>query len=124
MLRDGARKAEYVPLVGDGANRWPAVHRRDAARLLCSALEKGKQGAAYHGVAEQGVSMKDILSVISKKLKLPMESKTAEEAGKDIGMLAHMVTLDSPCSSDKTQRDLGWKPVEIGLLEDLSANYF
>ncbi|KIW96351.1 uncharacterized protein Z519_03420 [Cladophialophora bantiana CBS 173.52] len=122
-----AREAGSVTIIGDGSNRWPAVHRLDAAALFRLALEKGTPGAHYHAVAEQGVPMKDIANVVGKNLQVPVESKAAEEAMKTLGFLALVFAADNPTSSEKTQTELGWNPSAFGqpeLLADLEANYF
>ncbi|EXJ72991.1 uncharacterized protein A1O5_04140 [Cladophialophora psammophila CBS 110553] len=124
---DAAREVGSVTIVGDGSNRWPAVHRLDAAALLRLALEKGTPGAHYHAVAEQGVPMKDIANVVGKNLQVPVESKATEEAMKTLGFLALVFAADNPTSSEKTQAELGWNPSAGGqpeLLADLEANYF
>ncbi|CAD6564334.1 MAG: hypothetical protein ASARMPRED_004381 [Alectoria sarmentosa] len=113
-----------VIYVDDGSARWPAVHREDAAVLLRLALEKGTAGATYHAVAEQGVSMKDILTVVGKHLRLPLQGQPVQEAMGTIGFLAHMIAMDNPTSSEKTQKELGWHPTQTGLLADMDANYF
>ncbi|KIY00259.1 uncharacterized protein Z520_03944 [Fonsecaea multimorphosa CBS 102226] len=127
MYIDGARKAGAVSIVGDGSNRWCAVHRQDAAVLFRLALEKGVPGGTYHAVAEQGVPWKDIANVVGKNLQLPVENKSSEEAMKTLGFLALVFGADNPASSEKTQRELGWDPRASGqpeLLADLEANYF
>ena len=124
MLIGIARKNGHVICVGDGSARWPAVHKLDAAVLFRLALEKGTSGATYNAVAEQGIPVKDIMTTIGKHLQMPVESKPLSEAAEPMGMLAHLTSMDTPTSSEKTQRELGWKPSQIGLLADMKANYF
>ncbi|OAP57999.1 hypothetical protein AYL99_07089 [Fonsecaea erecta] len=124
---DAARQHNAVSIVGDGSNRWCAVHRLDAAVLFRLALEKGASGAYYHAVAEQGVPMKDIARVVGKKLQVPVENKPADEVMKTLGFLALVFAADNPTSSEKTQRELGWDPRASGqpdLLADMEAHYF
>ena len=118
-----ARKNGFVTYVGDGSARWPGGHRLDAAALFRLALEKGKAGANYNAVAEEAIPFKDIAAVIGKHLNVPAESKTMGEAMGLIGFFAQMVNADNPTSSEKTQRELGWKPTQLGLLEDLEESY-
>jgi nucleoside-diphosphate-sugar epimerase len=82
--------------VGDGLNRWPAVHRLDAARLYRLALEKGTAGARYHGVADEGVPFRQITEVIGRRLKVPVTSKTPEESADHFGWISHFVSIDCP----------------------------
>jgi nucleoside-diphosphate-sugar epimerase len=124
MLINLARQKGFVTYIGDGSARWPAVHRLDAAVLFRLALEKGTAGATYHAVAEQGVPIKDIMTVIGKHLQLPVEGKPLNEAVEAIGFFAHVVGSDNPTSSEKTQRELGWHPTQPKLLADMEANYF
>jgi nucleoside-diphosphate-sugar epimerase len=111
--------------VGDGLHRWAAVHLLDAARLYRLALEKGSAGARYHGVAEEGVPLKDISTVIGRHLKLPVVSKSAEQAPDHFGWFALFAGMDMPASSIRTQTELGWRPVQPGLIGDLDrGRYF
>ena len=105
--------------IGDGLNRWPAAHHLDVARLYRLAIEKAEPGAKYHAVAEEGVPMRDIAQAIGHRLKLPVRSITAAEAGAFFGWLGVFAGLDMPASSDKTRQALGWKPVGPGLIADL-----
>ena len=120
-----ARQKAASAYVSDGLNRWPAVHRLDAAHLYRLVLEKGSAGAKYHGVADQGVPFQDIAEVIGRRLNLPVVSKSPEEAAGHFGWLAHFVAIDCPASSAQTRQQLGWRPVHPGLIADLDgAHYF
>lgn len=111
--------------VGDGSNRWPAVHRRDAARLYRLVLEKGVAGATYHAVGEAGVPMKDIAEAIGQISGIPTVSKTMEEALSHFnGFMAYPVSVDNPTSSKKTQEQLGWKPSGPGILDDIRKGVY
>lgn len=123
-LIDAAKKNGYATYIGDGSNVWPAGHRLDAAVLLRLAFEKGRAGAIYNAVAEQGVGHKDIAEMISKKLGIPAESKKPEEAMQTLGFLGAVIGLHNPVSSEKTRKELGWEPKQIGLLADMEENYF
>jgi nucleoside-diphosphate-sugar epimerase len=119
-----ARERGEAAYVGDGANRWPGVHRRDAARLYRLALERGAAHAVYHGVAEEGVPMREIAGVIGRRLDLPVVSKSVADAPAHFGWMAPFVQVDGPASSAKTQEVLGWHPVERGLLADLDSDAY
>jgi len=128
-LIDVARAKGVSAYVGDGANRWPAGHRLDAARLYRLALEKSAEKRAglvrYNAVAEEGVALREIAEVVGRGLKVPVVSKSAEEAGEHFGWLAHFVVADIPASSALTQKWLGWRPTGPGLIADLKAmKYF
>jgi len=114
-----AREKRVSAYVGDGRNRWPAVHRLDCARLYRLALEKGTAGARYHAVAEEGVPVKEIAEVIGRGLHLPVVSLSPEQAGEHFGWLAHFGGFDAPSSSALTRLRLGWRPTQTGLLDDL-----
>jgi nucleoside-diphosphate-sugar epimerase len=120
-----AREKGVSAYVGDGLNRWTAVHRLDTARLYLLALEKGAVGARYHGVAEEGIAFRDIAAAIGRGLKIPVVSKSPEEAAKHFGWFAHFAALDCPASSKLTQERLGWRPTQLTLIEDLErGTYF
>jgi nucleoside-diphosphate-sugar epimerase len=111
--------------VGDGANRWPAVHVLDAARLYRLVLEKGVAGARYHAVAEEGVPLRDIAQAIGRRVNVPVVSGSREHAAEHFGWLAHFALMDIPASSIRTQRELKWQPTQTGLISDLdAAQYF
>ena len=109
---------------GDGSNRWPAVHRLDAAHLFRLALESAPAGSRLHGVAEEGVPVREIAGVIGRRLDVPVVSVPVEEAGEHFGFLGNFFSLDSPASSTLTQQLLGWHPVQPGLLADLDQEYY
>jgi nucleoside-diphosphate-sugar epimerase len=121
-----AREKGVSAFVGDGMNRWPAVHLLDAAHLYRLVLEKGAAGARYHAVAEEGVRLRDIAEVIGRHLNVPVVSKSPEEAISHFGWLGPYAAFDAPASSKWTQQQLGWKPKQpAGLIADLdAAQYF
>jgi nucleoside-diphosphate-sugar epimerase len=114
-----ARQKGVSAYVGDGRNRWPAVHVLDAARLYRLALEKLEKGVRYHAVAEEGVPMRDIAEVIGQGLKVPVISVSPEEAPAHFGWLAAFAGRDLPASGALTQERLAWRPAGPGLIADL-----
>lgn len=111
--------------VGDGANRWPAVHRSDAARAVALGLVKAPAGAILHVVAEEGVPARAIAEAIGRGLDLPVTSIDPDDAAAHFGWIASFFALDLPTSSALTQELLGWTPTGPTLLEDLDAgSYF
>jgi nucleoside-diphosphate-sugar epimerase len=120
-----ARDKGVSVYVGDGSNRWPAVHLLDAARLYRLVLEKGSAGARYHAVAEEGVPVRDIAEVIGRRLNVPVVSRSPEKALEHFGWLGVFAGLDCPASGAQTQQRLGWHPVQTSLLDDLErGSYF
>jgi nucleoside-diphosphate-sugar epimerase len=115
-----AREKGVSAYVGDGLNRWPAVHRVDAAHLYRLALEKGSAGARYHAIDEEGVPLREIAEAIGRGLKMPVVSKSPEEAPEHFGFLAFFAGVDCPASSALTQDRLGWRPTaQPGMIADL-----
>jgi nucleoside-diphosphate-sugar epimerase len=120
-----AREKGVSAYIGDGRNRWNAVHRLDAARLFRLALEKATAGAKYHAVAEEGIAFRDIAEVIGRRLNIPVVSKSPEEAANHFGWIGAFAGLDCPASSKLTQERLGWHPAQPTLLTDLErGSYF
>ncbi len=116
-----ARDKGVSPYIGDGQNRWAAVHLNDVASLYRLALEKGTPRARYNAVAEEGVRMRDIAEAIARGLKVPAISITPEKAPEYFGWLAHFASLDMPSSSALTQQRLGWRPTnQPTMIEDLN----
>jgi nucleoside-diphosphate-sugar epimerase len=120
-----AREKGVAAYIGDGQNRWPGVHRLDAARLYRLALEQGVERGPFHAVDDEGVPFKAIAEVIGRRLGVPVVSKTSEEAAGHFGWFAGFAGMDIPSSSARTRSVLGWKPEQPGLLADLDqAHYF
>ncbi|MFI5916553.1 SDR family oxidoreductase [Dactylosporangium sp. NPDC051541] len=121
MLVATARKTGVSAYIGDGANRWPAVHRLDAATLFRLALEHAPAGTALHGAAEGGIPLRDIAATIGRGLDRPVVSVAPDEAGSHFGgaALASVFAADVPVSSTRTRELLGWAPTHHTLLEDL-----
>ncbi|MFI5061218.1 MAG: hypothetical protein ACHP7F_07210 [Actinomycetales bacterium] len=120
-----AREKRASGFVGDGANRWPAVHRLDAARMVALALEKAPAGTAVHAVGEEGVATREIADVIGRHLDVPVVSVAPEEAADHFGWIGAFFSLDIRATSTLTQELLGWTPTHPGLLDDLdSGSYF
>jgi nucleoside-diphosphate-sugar epimerase len=119
ILINIAREKNVSAYIGDGLNRWPAAHRLDAARLFRLALEKCAARANYHGVAEEGVPFRQIAEVIGRRLRVPVVSKSSEEANKHFDWFAHFAALDNPTSSERTRQLLEWQPEQPGLISDI-----
>ncbi len=119
-----AREKGASGYIGDGANRWPAVHRFDAAPLFRMALENAPGGSTLHAVADEGVPISEIAEVIGRHLDLPAIAVSPEEAGEHFGWLAGFLGLDSPASSTLTRELLGWQPTHIGLIDDLDEGHY
>ena len=119
-----ARDKGVSAYVGDGANRWPAVHRLDAARLYRLALETAPAGSRLHAVAEEGVPVRGIAEVIGRGLGVPVVSIPQQEAGEHFGFLAGLLEADVPASSALTRELVGWEPAHPGLVDDLERGHY
>ncbi|MEV7499676.1 SDR family oxidoreductase [Streptomyces sp. NPDC093018] len=119
-----AREKGVSGYPGDGANRWPAVHRLDAARLFRLAVEKAPAGTVLHGAAEEGVPLREIAEVIGRQLKLPTVSVGAGELAGHFGWMSGFVGLDAPASNAATRALLDWDPTGPTLLTDLEAGHY
>jgi nucleoside-diphosphate-sugar epimerase len=119
-----ARERGVSGYIGDGTNRWPAVHRSDIARLYRLAVEQAPAGSVLHGIAEEGVPVRSIAEVIGRKLDLPVVSVDPDDAADHFSWLGRFLAFDSPVSSSLTRDLLGWTPTGPTLLEDLEAGYY
>ncbi|MFB7497442.1 SDR family oxidoreductase [Streptomyces sp. NPDC056161] len=119
-----ARTKGVSGYLGDGANRWPAVHRLDAARMFRLAVERAPAGSVLHGVAEEGVAIRDIAEVIGRHLDLPVTPVAPEAAAGHFGWLAGLVGLDMAASNALTRELIDWQPVHPGLLDDLDKGHY
>jgi nucleoside-diphosphate-sugar epimerase len=119
-----ARDKGVSGYVGDGANRWPAVHRSDAARLFRLALEDAPAGSVLHAIDDEGVPIRDVAEVIGRHLDIPVVSIAPAAAGEHFGWLGGFLAVDSPASSAITQELLGWHPTGPGLIEDLDKGHY
>jgi nucleoside-diphosphate-sugar epimerase len=119
-----AREKGVSAYPSDGSNRWAAVHRLDAAHLFRLALESAPVGARFHGVADEGVSVRDIAGIISRRLNVPVVSVPVEDVGEHFGWLGAFFSLDMAASSTLTQQRLGWHPVQPSLLADLGQDHY
>jgi nucleoside-diphosphate-sugar epimerase len=125
FLIKAARKRKEAVYLEDGKNRWAAVHKIDAACLFRLVLENGSAGAAYHAVAEGGISFREIAQHLGSKLRVPVVSKPKEDAAKYFSFLAPFVNVDNPVSSKLTQKAMSWRPTHPGLFENLqSSGYY
>jgi nucleoside-diphosphate-sugar epimerase len=123
-LIDIAREKGVAAYPGDGANRWPAVHRSDAARLFRLALESAPAGARLHAIGDEGVPVRDIAAAIGRQLGLPVTAVAPEQAADHFGWLGMFFSLDVPASSTLTRELLGWRPTRPGLLDDLEQGHY
>lgn len=119
-----ARDKGFSAYPGDGANRWPAVHRLDAARVFRLALESAPAGTRLHAIGDEGVAVKDIAEVIGRHLDVPVKPIAPEEAVGHFGFVGALFALDIPASAARTRELLGWRPEQPGLLADLDAGHY
>jgi nucleoside-diphosphate-sugar epimerase len=119
-----ARQRGFAGYVGDGTNRWPAVHRSDAARLARLAVESAPGGSVLHAVAEEGVPFREIAEAMGRHLDIPVKSVAPQDAPEHFGFLARFVALDSPVTATITRKLLGWEPTGPSLLQDLEQDHY
>jgi nucleoside-diphosphate-sugar epimerase len=119
-----ARDKGVSGYIGDGSNRWPAVHRLDSAHLFRLAVEDAPAGSTLHGVADEGVATRDIAEVIGRHLDVPLMSISPEDAGEHFTWLANFFAMDAPASSALTRKLLNWQPGQLGLIADLDEGHY
>ncbi|MGO9490573.1 MAG: SDR family oxidoreductase [Solirubrobacteraceae bacterium] len=119
-----AREKGISGYIGDGTNRWPAVHRLDSARLFRLALEAAPAGSTLHAVADEGVRIREIAEVIGRHLEIPVASIAPEDAGEHFTWLAGLLAIDGPASSELTRELLDWQPRHPGLIADLDEEHY
>jgi nucleoside-diphosphate-sugar epimerase len=119
-----ARQRGVAGYVGDGTNRWPAVHRSDAARLTRLAVEAAPSGSVLHAVADEGVPFREIAETMGRHLDLPTKSVAPADAVEHFSHLGHFVGLDSPATAAVTRELLAWEPTGPTLLEDLEQDHY
>jgi nucleoside-diphosphate-sugar epimerase len=124
ILIDIARSKGVSAYVGDGSNRWPAVHRLDAAHLYRLAMEKGSAASIFHAIGDEGVPTRQIAEIVGRHLNVPAVSIAPGDAGEHFGWMGGFFALDAPASSALTQQRLGWQPTHIGLVADLEAGHY
>ncbi|GLX69844.1 SDR family oxidoreductase [Paenibacillus glycanilyticus] len=124
LLIQTARAKGVSAYIGEGSNRWPAIHRLDAATLFRLAVEAAPAGSMLDGTHDEGIPFRDIAAVIGRQLNVPVVSIPREEAEAHFGFLGMLAAHDFPRSSAATQELLGWKPVQPGLLEDLAQEHY
>lgn len=124
ILVNIAREKGVSAYVGEGLNRWNAVHRLDAAHLFRLALENAVPGARYHAAAEESITVKTVAEAIGKQLNIPVVSVAPEAAAEHFGWFSHMAAIDCPASSQWTQANLNWQPTYPTLLADIENGVY
>jgi nucleoside-diphosphate-sugar epimerase len=119
-----ARERGFVGYVGDGTNRWAAVHRADAATLFRLAVENAAPGSVLHGCAEEGVAIRDLAEALGRRMGLPTRSVSPDDAAEHFGWLAGFIAMDAPASSEITRQSLDWAPTGPTLLDDVEAGHY
>jgi nucleoside-diphosphate-sugar epimerase len=119
-----ARDRGFAAYVDDGANRWSAVHRTDAAVLFRLATEQARGGTVLHGAAEEGISIRELAEVLGARMDLPVRSVPAEDAAEHFGWFAGFVALDAAATSTATRESLDWVPSGPTLLQDVEAGHY
>ncbi|QPH40742.1 SDR family oxidoreductase [Pedobacter endophyticus] len=124
MLIDLAKRTGVSAYIGEGENRWTAVHRLDAAVLFRLALQNTVPGTRFHGVAESSITLKAIAEAIATKLGVPVVSKSGKEAAEHFAWFEHFASVDGPASADSTREQLNWQPNQPTLMDDLQGNIY
>ncbi len=124
MVAKTAKVKGVSAYIGDGANRWPAVHRLDTAAVYRLAAEKGRAGSVLHAVADEGVPTREIAEAIGKNMNVPVVSRTSEEARDHFGFVGVPFAVDNPASGAKTKEQLGWNPAHPSLLMDIESGVY
>jgi nucleoside-diphosphate-sugar epimerase len=119
-----ARDKGVSAYIGDGQNRWPAIHRLDAARLFRLAVEEAPAGSTLHGVAEEGVVLRDVAEAIGRHFDVAVESIAFDDAFEHFGVIGPFLALDAPASNKLTRELLAWSTTEVGLIEDLEQGHY
>ncbi|BCB83232.1 SDR family oxidoreductase [Phytohabitans suffuscus] len=119
-----ARQKGAAAYIGDGSNRWPAVHRDDAARLFRLAIESAPAGSVLHAVADEGVPIRTVAEAFAAQLRVPAVSVTTQQAGDYVGWLGGLWGIDGPASARITRDLLGWQPIQPGLIDDLQQGHY
>ncbi len=123
VLANIARQKGVSAYVGDGLNRWPAIHRLDAAHLFRLALESAPAGSRLHGAGEEGIPVREIAEAIGRRWQVPVVRIAPEEAAAHFGFLSMAITVDNPTSNALTRRWLGWEPVGPTLVADIEQSH-
>ena len=124
MLIAIARDHGVSAYIADGATRWSAVHRLDAARVFALGLERAAPGSVLHAAADEGIPTREIAGAIGRHLAVPVTSVAPEAALEHLGFMAFVLQMDGAASSTWTREALGWEPTEVGLLEDLELGHY
>lgn len=119
-----ARERGVSGYPGDGSNRWPAVHRRDAARLFRLAVESAPAGNVLHGIGEEGIATRQIAETIGRHLEIPTASIPGDEVEDHFGWIGRFFAMEGTASSTWTRSHLGWDPTHPGLIEDLDQGHY
>ena len=119
-----AREKGVSAFIGEGANRWPAVNRLDAAALVQRAVDQAPPGTVLHAVAEEGIATRDIAAALGRFLDVPVKSIPADQAAAHFDWLGMFFGADAPASSERTRELLGWTPAHAGLLDDIAAGHY
>jgi nucleoside-diphosphate-sugar epimerase len=124
QIARAARDRGVSAYVGDGTNRWTAVNRLDAGRLIALALDKAPGGTVVHAVAEEAVTSRSIAEALGEALGLPVSSVSAEQAADHFGWIGTFFALDIPASAQRTRERFGWEPTHATLVEDIAAGAY